>query len=70
MEILSRPIGKMLDHYSVVVVGSGYGGAITAARVARAGQDVCILERGKETASGRVPEFGAFRIARDPGPYA
>jgi cholesterol oxidase len=45
----------MLDHYSVVVVGSGYGGAITAARIARAGQDVCILERGKELHPGEYP---------------
>jgi cholesterol oxidase len=55
MEILSRPIGTMLDHYSVVVVGSGYGGAITADRIARAGQDVCILERGKELHPGEYP---------------
>jgi cholesterol oxidase len=55
MEILSRPIGSMLDHYSVVVVGSGYGGAITAARIARAGQDVCVLERGKELHPGEYP---------------
>src|ERR1700742_4623396 len=55
MEILSRPIDSMLDHYSVVVVGSGYGGAITAARIARAGQDVCVLERGKELHPGEYP---------------
>ena len=55
MEILSRPIDTMLDHYSVVVVGSGYGGAITAARIARTGQDVCILERGKELHPGEYP---------------
>jgi len=48
----------MLDHYSVVVVGSGYGGAITAARAARAGQDVCILERGKEMHPGEYPNSG------------
>ena len=55
MEILSRPIDKMLDHYSVVVVGSGYGGAIAAARIARAGRDVCVLERGKELHPGEYP---------------
>ena len=58
MEILSRPIDKMLDRYSVVVVGSGYGGAITAARVARAGRDVCVLERGKELHPGEYPNSG------------
>src|ERR1700744_3983032 len=55
MEILSRPIDKMLDHYSVVVVGSGYGGAIAAARIARAGRDVCLLQRGKELYPGEYP---------------
>lgn len=45
----------MLDHYSVVVVGTGYGGAVAADRIARAGQDVCILERGKELHPGEYP---------------
>ncbi|HEY6315546.1 MAG TPA: GMC family oxidoreductase [Streptosporangiaceae bacterium] len=34
------------DHYDVVVVGSGPGGATTAARVAETGQRVLLLERG------------------------
>jgi cholesterol oxidase len=38
-----------------VVVGSGYGGAITASRLARAGQDVCLLERGAELLPGEYP---------------
>ena len=58
MEILSRPIDKMLDRYSVVVVGSGYGGAIAAARIARAGRDVAVLERGKELHPGEYPNSG------------
>src|SRR5215472_13764806 len=63
LERLSRPIDEMLSHYSVVVVGSGYGGAINAARIARAGQDVCILERGKELHPGEYPRssFSALR---------
>jgi len=48
----------MLEHYSVVVVGSGYGGAITAARIARTGRDVCVLERGKELHPGEYPNSG------------
>jgi cholesterol oxidase len=48
----------MLDHYSVVVIGSGYGGAIAAARIARTGRDVCILERGKELHPGEYPNSG------------
>ncbi len=55
MRMLSRPADQIQDHYSAVVVGSGYGGAIAAARIARAGRDVCILERGKELHPGEYP---------------
>ncbi len=34
------------DHYDVVVIGSGPGGATTAARVAETGKRVLLLERG------------------------
>jgi cholesterol oxidase len=40
----------------VVVIGSGYGGAIAASRLARAGQDVCVLERGREFMPGEFPD--------------
>lgn len=40
----------------MVVVGSGYGGAIAASRLARAGQDVCLLERGREFLPGEFPD--------------
>ena len=45
--------------YDVVVVGSGYGGAISAARIATANLNkkpsVCVLERGKEWWPGNHP---------------
>lgn len=44
------------SHYPVVVIGSGYGGAIAASRLARAGQAVCLLERGREFAPGEFPD--------------
>jgi choline dehydrogenase-like flavoprotein len=49
------------DGYDVVVVGSGYGGAITAARLATTQwadpkPTVCILERGKEWLPGQFPD--------------
>ena len=55
---LSSPVEDMKDHYEVVVVGSGYGGAIAASRLARAGRQVCLLERGKELQPGEYPDTG------------
>ena len=52
---LSTPIHSIKDHYAVVVVGSGYGGGIAASRMARAGRQVCVLERGKEFQPGEYP---------------
>ncbi len=54
MSRLSSPIEQLKSHYTVVVIGSGYGGGITASRMARAMAPdnqpitVCVLERGKE----------------------
>lgn len=38
----------MQEIYDVVVIGSGFGGAITAGRLAKPGRSVCVLERGQE----------------------
>ena len=63
MQRLSSPISDLRPHYDVVVVGSGYGGAIAACRLARAGRSVCVLERGRELVPGDFPEdlLGAAR---------
>jgi cholesterol oxidase len=55
MNRLSSAIQTMQPHYGVVVVGSGYGGAIAASRMARAGRNVCLLERGREFMAGEFP---------------
>ena len=47
--------GKPLE-FDVVVIGSGYGGAVAAARFAQAGlKKVLVLERGKEYVPGEFP---------------
>jgi cholesterol oxidase len=64
MTRLSSSIEGIKEHYQVVVIGSGYGGGIAASRLARAGQQVCILERGKEFRPGEYPDT-EFEGARE-----
>src|ERR1700684_4065235 len=58
--MLSTPWEQRKNAYDIVVIGSGYGGAITAARLASADLNpkpsICILERGKEWQPGEYPE--------------
>src|SRR5580700_4991477 len=58
--MLSTPWEQRKTTYDIVVIGSGYGGAITAARLAAADLNpkpsICILERGKERQPGDYPE--------------
>lgn len=56
MPRLASSIESIKDHYTAVVIGSGYGGGIAASRLARAGQQVCVLERGKEFQPGEYPD--------------
>jgi cholesterol oxidase len=53
----------MRDVYDVVVIGSGFGGAIPACRLAVAGQSVCVLERGRRWAPAEFPRTTA-EVAR------
>src|SRR4249920_785594 len=53
---LASPLEQMKARYDVVVVGSGYGGGIAASRLSRAGQSVCLLERGEERQPGEFPD--------------
>jgi choline dehydrogenase-like flavoprotein len=52
---ISRPVELLRNVYDCVVIGSGYGGGVAASRMARAGQTVCLLERGKERWPGEYP---------------
>jgi cholesterol oxidase len=63
MARLASSIENIKDHYAVVVIGSGYGGAIAASRLARAGQRVCLLERGKEFQPGEYPNTEVEALA-------
>ena len=64
---LSNPIRDLFTsakkqdkiHFGVVVVGSGYGASITAAKLSQKlnpGQRICMLERGKEWIPGTFPD--------------
>ena len=52
---LTKPPTQIKPRYDVVIVGSGYGGAVSASRLSRAGLDVCVLERGREIVTGEFP---------------
>lgn len=73
---LSTPIGELRSEYGVVVVGSGYGGAIAAYRMAEhaaahpqpqtglPGFSVCLLERGIERQAGDFPSSFAGAVTQ------
>lgn len=50
--MLSLPWSRRKNRYDFIIVGSGYGGSVTAARIASASLNpkpsVCVLERGRE----------------------
>jgi cholesterol oxidase len=58
---ISSDISKLSAHYDAIVVGSGYGGAIAACRLAQARRPdgsrlkVALLERGRELLPGQYP---------------
>ncbi len=45
----------MEDRFDAVIVGSGFGGSVMAYRLAEAGLDVCVLERGRAYPPGSFP---------------
>lgn len=70
-----------MEKFDAVVVGSGFGGAVAACRLAERGRSVCVLERGRRWGREDFPrpekpgsrwwfqasEPGLFEIRRFPG---
>lgn len=63
--MLATDPARLRDHYDVLIVGSGYGGAITAARLGYANHRtgsrlrIAVLERGVEWPTGSYPVTAA-----------
>jgi len=69
-QALARSLSQMAAEYDVVVIGSGYGGAVMAARLAP-GRRLAVLERGREWPPADFPSsmidvLGQFRGALTP----
>jgi cholesterol oxidase len=67
---LATDFSKLRSSYDVIVVGSGYGGSIAAARLAK-GRRVAVLERGAEWGPRDFPEdadegLDSLRSRRNP----
>jgi cholesterol oxidase len=52
---LSLSLDRLAPLYDAIVVGSGYGGGVAAARLARAGLRLAVIERGREIPTGSFP---------------
>lgn len=70
MDRIASPANRIRDRYDVIVVGSGYGAAVAASRLARAGRSVCVIERGREFLPGEFPKtsLGAEKESQMSGP--
>jgi cholesterol oxidase len=53
----ARPGGEYLyrDRFEALVIGSGFGGAVAVCRLAQAGVDVAVVERGRRWPPGSFP---------------
>src|SRR5437016_4099693 len=52
-------VGRPPETVETLVVGSGFGGSVITARLAEAGREVCLLERGRAYPPGSFPRSPA-----------
>lgn len=56
----TRRVPEREERRRVVIIGTGFGGAVTALRLAQAGVDVTLLERGRRWPAGQPNTFPRF----------
>ena len=64
MNSLTKSHDELTSHYDVVIVGSGYGGGVSASRLARMGLRVCVLEKGRQWRPGDFSNSAKGLLAR------
>lgn len=69
-QVESRPVpskeNKMPTEYDVVIIGSGLGGLVCGALLAREGWSVCLLEKNKQI-GGTLQTFARDKVVCDSG---
>jgi cholesterol oxidase len=56
----------MSQSFDAIVIGSGFGGAVTACRVAEKGMKVLVLERGRRWAPKEYPRSAGDAVVQRP----